>query len=61
MKRKNIIPKIKVIIERTLSEPLSLVFAKIFILLPPVIAPEAPFVFPPCNRVIKINITEMTS
>jgi hypothetical protein len=47
-----------VAIEITFSDPLSLVFAKMFILEPPVIAPEAPFDLPPCNKVKIIMIIE---
>jgi hypothetical protein len=58
MKKK--IPQIKVIIEIILSTPLSLVFAKMFMLLPPVIAPEAPRDLGPVRRERTIRMIENT-
>ena len=49
---------INVAIEMTFSDPLSLVLAKIFILLPPVIAPEAPSDLPPWSKDKIITITQ---
>ena len=50
-----------VMYEMILSTPLSFVLAKIFMLVPPVIAPEAPCDLPPVNRARIIRIKDITN
>ena len=54
------IAQINVRIETTFSAPLSLVFTNTFNP-PPVIAPEAPSVLPPCNKHKMIIMMENTN
>ena len=60
MTKKKTIPVAKVIIDNILSTPLSLVLEKMFMVLPPVIAEEAPSDFPDCiKQMIIRNIETM--
>lgn len=59
--RKKMMPATKVMIDKILSTPLSLVLAKMFMLLPPVMAPEAPCDFGPVSKAKIMSTIEMTN